>query len=273
MRLAFTLVLAILPALAAADVVHLADGTTREGRIVETSETHVVLDVGVGNVSLQVRIPRGDVVRIEHGASTHDKLMADYARRLSRVRTADDWYALGAWCQDQRVLKEEARGAWQRALALDPDHADTHRALGHVRLNGEWMSRQRAVTLLAPELTDDLAEARQGTLAARRDAEQAQARALEAQKRIEELESDLEEARKQNKTLRARLANPPPPRVVERERVIYRPIIIRPPHHRRRRPDDSDDDAKAKPKPSPKSSQPTTPAPPADDSAPDEGSE
>jgi len=229
MRVALTALLAFVPALAAADVIHLADGTRREGRVVETTQTEVVVDVGVGNVSLMVRLPRADVVRIEHKASTHDVLMADYARRLTQAQAAgaDGWYAFGVWCIQQRVLKEQARGAFERAVAADPDHAQAHAALGHVKLNDAWMTRDRAIAVLAPEVTEAAVTARQEALAARTEAEQAQAAALEAQKQLTELQAQLDQLKKQNESLRVRLAAPPPP--PPRPRVIYRPLIIRPP--------------------------------------------
>jgi hypothetical protein len=272
MRIALTIALAILPVLAAADVIHLADGTRREGRIVETTATEVVVDVGVGNVSLMVRIPRADVVRIEHKASANDRLMADFARRLSQARTADDWHAVGAWCIEQRVLKEQARAAFERAVAIDPDHAGARAALGHVKLNDAWMSRDRAVALLAPEVTEAAVRARADILAARKETEQAHAQALEAQAQLTDIQARLEQLQRENAELRGRLATPPPPPVVERERIIYRPIIIRP------RPKKPSTDAGPAPKggrrkpstteaaPSPKGKAPAVPeAPPADE--------
>ena len=254
MRAALTVALAILPALAAADVIHLADGTTRQGRVVETTATDIVVDVGVGNVSLHVRIPRGDVVRIEHKATANDLLMGDYARRLSRARGADDWHALGTWCLEQRVLKEQGRAAFERALAIDPDHAEAHAALGHVKLNDAWMTRKRAVALLAPELAVGLAQARQIELAARKQTEEARATAALAERHAADLQTQLDALQRENQALRVRLATPPP--VVERERIIYRPIIIRPPA--RKRPSTT---TGATRRPAPRSSAPGTSTP------------
>ena len=229
MRAALIALVAFVPALAMGDVIHLADGTRREGRVVETTQTEVVVDVGVGNVSLMVRLPRADVVRIEHKASVHDVLMADYARRLTQAQAggADGWYGFGVWCVEQRVLKEQARAAFERAVAADPDHAQAHAALGHVKLNDAWMTRDRAIAVLAPEVTEAAVTARQEALAARKEAEQAQVAALEAQKQLTELQAQLDQLKKENESLRIQLAAPPPP--PPRPRVIYRPIFIRPP--------------------------------------------
>jgi len=230
MRAVLALVLAALPTVAAADILHMADGTTREGRVVETNDKEVVVDVGRGDLSLRVRIPRGEVVRIEHKPTAHEELMADYVRRLAKARqgTADDWHALGAWCAQQRVLKLQAREAYERAIAVDPDHAAAHAALGHVKLNDTWMTRERAIRLLAPHAADVDAKARE--LAARKEAEEAKARAAEAQARLQEVEAQLAKLQQETQALRQRLATPPPP--PPRPRVIYRPIIIHPPRKR-----------------------------------------
>ena len=226
MRASLSLLLAVLPTLALADVIHLADGTRREGKVVETTATEVVVEVGRGGVSLHVRIPRGDVLRIEHKASQNDLLMAEYGRRLAGARNgdADVWHALGAWCAEQRVLKIEARGAFERAIAVDPDHAPSHAALGHVKLNDAWMTRERALALLAPELVAAQAQARERELAAQAAAEQAAARTAQAEKLVAELEARVAELQTQIEGMkRPIIVQPPPPPVYPRPRIIIVP--------------------------------------------------
>lgn len=61
---------------------------------------------------------------------------APMARRQAREArdreglTADDWYAVG--CELEEPAPAEARGAYRRALELDPDHADAHVNLGRL---------------------------------------------------------------------------------------------------------------------------------------------
>lgn len=245
MRATVAVLLTVVAALAAADVIHMADGTRREGRIVETTPTEVVLDVGLGSMSLRVRVARADIARIERKASTNDLLTAEYVAGLAKARrgNADDWHALGAWCTSQRVLKAQARQAYQQAIALDPDHAAAHTALGHVKLDDTWMTRQQAIRILAPDLAGSEAKARE--LAARKQAEEAKAQALEAQARLAEIEAELAKLKKDNESLQRLLAAPPPVRLPPeyyRPRVIYRPIIVHP--RPRKKPD-----RKAEPKP------------------------
>ncbi|HSJ98362.1 MAG TPA: tetratricopeptide repeat protein, partial [Myxococcota bacterium] len=47
---------------------------------------------------------------------------------VALTATADGWYSIGAELEDADA--EQARSAYQRALALDPGHADAHVNLG-----------------------------------------------------------------------------------------------------------------------------------------------
>jgi hypothetical protein len=231
MRALSAFVLLLTPSFAAADVLHMADGTTREGRVVETTEKEVVVDFGQGSVSMTVRLPRASVLRIEPKASPADALSAEYARQFAKAAqgNADDWYALGVWCLAQRCLNDKARQAFERAITLDPNHADAHAALGHVKLNDAWMPRDRAIRLLAPDqaAADEDAKARE--LAVLRQLEDATTELLQARKRIEELDAKVGEVAKENEQYRQRLALPAMPPDYLRPRIIYRPIFIIPP--------------------------------------------
>ena len=234
------LCLALVSSLVAADVIHLADGTQREGRIVETTDKEVVVDFGTGAISLVTRIPRSQVVRIEKKASPQEILMGQYVARLAKAVEggADDWHAFGLWCRQRRVFAREARKAFARAIELDPGHPAAHQALGHIKLNDAWMTRERAVALLAPHL-DPGGAAKAAELEAQKAIEEANTRALEAQREFEKLKATLAQLEKDNDLLRRRLATIPPP-LPPRERIIYRPFIIyrdRP----RRRPDSERD--------------------------------
>jgi len=251
MRLVLCFALAALPTLALPDVIHLADGTAREGRVVEANDKEVVLEVGQGGVSLTIRIPRGQVVRIEEKASGSTAVMAEYVSRLSaalKSTRADDWHALGLWCREQRGFRDKAAEAFDRALALDPNHAPTRLLLGHVRLNDKWMTRQQALQLLAPEL-EQTAKLRE--LESQKQLEEARAAAAEAEARSKAFEAKLAELRKDIEDLRQRLTLPALPPDYYRPRIIYRPYIIAPPHPHPRPPDRREPPKEASPTPPP----------------------
>ena len=225
MRLAPVLLCLFVPLATLADIIHLADGTTREGKVVRVDEKEVIVEFGQGSVSLQMRLPREQVLKIEKKPTSGAALMAEYVARLNKAMrgTADDWYALAMWCRQQRCLNDKAREALMRTLALDPDHEGAHKALGHVKLNDSWMTREQAIRLLAPDLDEKLEATRLELL---RQVEEAKAQALEAQRQNEELKARLAKLEKENDRLRRLLAQRPPP-------SVYRPVIIiqRPPPH------------------------------------------
>ncbi len=229
------------------DVVHMADGTKREGRVVEANDKEVVLEVGQGGVALTVRLPRNQVAKIEEKPSGTTAVMADYVARLSaalKSKSADDWYALGLWCRDQRGFRDKAAEAFDRALALDPNHVPTHLVLGHVRLNEKWMTREEALQLLAPDLE---ANAKLRELELAKQIEEAKAATAEAEARNKALDAKLAELRKDIEDLRQRLALPALPADYYRPRFIYRPVIIAPPPHHHPRPPEKKDSPKDTP--------------------------
>jgi tetratricopeptide (TPR) repeat protein len=75
----------------------------------------------------------------ESGQSLFDFDVDDLASRMRvfipRVereddRDAEDWYDLG--CELEETSADEARSAYERALALDPNHSDAHVNLGRI---------------------------------------------------------------------------------------------------------------------------------------------
>ncbi len=246
------------------DIVHMADGTKREGRVVEANDKEVVLEVGQAGATLTVRLPRNQVARIEEKPTGTTAVMAEYVTRLSNAlksKSADDWHALGLWCRQQRGYRDKAAEAFDRALALDPNHAPTRLILGHVRLNDTWMTRQQALEAIAPDME---ANARLRELEVAKQLEEAKAALAEADARNKALEAKLAELRRDIEDLRQRLALPPLPADYYRPRVIYRPVIVVPPPprpHPRPRPPDQKDSPKDSPQP-----------PPPKDSSPKDGS-
>ena len=123
--------LALLAALAAADVIVLKDGRRIEGQVVKKTSTEVVVKTSVGEVTF----PRQDVVEIIPQKTTQE----EYEERLAACKTAEDYYQLGKWCVEQR-LKRRAEKLYRRAIEVDPDHAGARRELGFVEHRGEWVT-------------------------------------------------------------------------------------------------------------------------------------
>lgn len=120
-----------LTVLAAADVVVTRDGRRIEGTIVAETPTEVRVRTRLGEVT----VPRAEVVSIERGKSRRQ----EFDERWQAATNADEFHALGLWCEQQK-MRAEARRAMGRALELDAAHAGANTWLGRVEYKGEWMT-------------------------------------------------------------------------------------------------------------------------------------
>lgn len=174
-----------LPLSAHAEQVLLKNGGRISGILVERSATHVVLQIGPG----QVKLPLASVERVVLGRSA----LAIFAERAERLASSDKsgWLELGLWARDAG-LDTQARECFERVLARDPQNPVAQASLGNVLLDGRWLSQEEAYrargyvrfegSWMLPEERDELLRDR----AARR--EEARARA-EAEARIREAEA------------------------------------------------------------------------------------
>ena len=119
---------------ALADVVHLKNGGTLEGQVVEEGD-QVVIKLPVG----EVRVSRDAVETIEKKPGA----LAEYHKRAAAVKDDDPeaHYKLGVWALSVG-LKRQAQEEFEKTIALDPDHAAAHKALGHRLVGGRWMSEE-----------------------------------------------------------------------------------------------------------------------------------
>ena len=126
------LLLALLWALPAlGDVLVLDDGRRIEGTIVKETSKEVVIDSKFGTLTFS----RDQIVDIERG-KTRDQI---YEEKLAAAKTADDFFALGEWCEAHK-LRRRGEKHFKKAVELDPDHAGARRKLGFVRYKDEWLT-------------------------------------------------------------------------------------------------------------------------------------
>jgi hypothetical protein len=120
-------------AVARADVVHLKEGGTLEGKVVAEDATTVTLDTRFGRQVLE----RSRIERIEKKPTAEEEI----AEREAKLKpgTPDEWFALAEFA-GKKGLKKERERLLDKVLALDPDHEGANVARGRVRYEGKWMT-------------------------------------------------------------------------------------------------------------------------------------
>jgi hypothetical protein len=186
-----------LPLVAGADEVYLRSGGRLSGVVIERRADGIVVDVGPGRVTL----PTSLVTRVVEGTPA----FALFRERAARLSNADvhGWLALGAWARDHDLLTQSSQ-AFEHVIAIDPGNAIAHREMGHVVVDGRWMTSDegyRARGYVHFEGSWVLPEERAAMLAERvaiaqaRQAEiEAEARAREADARARAAEAEARRA-------------------------------------------------------------------------------
>jgi hypothetical protein len=133
-RLAAVFCLMAAPAMA--DTVHLKGGGQIRGVIVERTEDSVTVDIGGGGT---VTARMSSVVRIEEDRSP----LQDFRERADAIPEGDveAWRELARWATDNALMSQALR-AYSEVVAVLPDDEEANRALGRVKVNGQWMSEE-----------------------------------------------------------------------------------------------------------------------------------
>lgn len=128
--LALALVLCLAPG-SRGDTLILKDGRRIEGTVTSREGGQVTVKTSFGEMT----IDEDDILEIKKGKTKRQ----EYQERFEAAESAQDFFELGEWAASKRLRKETEK-AYLRAVELDPEHADAHRALGHVRYKGVWMT-------------------------------------------------------------------------------------------------------------------------------------
>jgi hypothetical protein len=188
---------AVLPAVAAADEVYFKGGGRLVGVVLERNAQRILLEVGPG----QVAVP---LSRVDHVVSGPSPLAVfrDRAARLARNDVAG-WLELAVWA-GERELTTQSREAYERVLTLDPRNSTAHLALGHVMVSGEWLPLDESYrargyvpfegSWVLPEERAAMLKDRADETVAERARAEADARAREAEARAREAEAEARRA-------------------------------------------------------------------------------
>jgi hypothetical protein len=186
-----------LPLVAGADEVYLRSGGRLSGVVVERRPDGIVVDVGPGRVTL----PASLVTRVVEGTPA----FALFRERAARLSDADvhGWLALGAWARDHDLLTQSTQ-AFEHVLAIDPGNAIAHREMGHVVVDGRWMTADEGYrtrgyvhfegSWVLPEERAAMLAERVAIAQARQAEIEAEARAREAEARARAAEADARRA-------------------------------------------------------------------------------
>lgn len=199
-RLTLWLAVGVAAGAASADEVYLKSGGKLSGKVVSRSATTIEVEVGAGKIG----VPVASVLRVEEGRSP----LQEYEERAGRLeaKDAEGWVALGDWATAQG-LGTQAREAYHRALSASPGDPRANAALGHVQVDGRWVSEEegykaKGYVFFGGEWVTPAEQARlQQEDAAdqqrRHERAQAQAAAREAEARAAEAEAKAREAEAQ----------------------------------------------------------------------------
>lgn len=185
MRRAVLLGLALWPGIAAADEIFIRGGGQLTGEVIERGPDAIVVDIGTGRIGLLL----SSVERILPGATP----LTRYRERAAGLEPDDvaGWLALAGWARDQG-LDAQARESLENVLAAEPANGAARRALGHVQVEGEWMTRDesyQARGLVRHEGSWVSPEERRAALEERRLAAEERRAAAEGEARIREAEA------------------------------------------------------------------------------------
>jgi hypothetical protein len=124
------------------DIFYLSGGTTVEGELVQNRGTEFVVKIGSGGT---MAIPAAQVEKIEAAPSPQEQ----YRTKAAAVaQTAAAHVELAKWCATKH-LTAESEAEYERALALDGENGAARAALGFVKRDGVWMTRQAAAEAAA----------------------------------------------------------------------------------------------------------------------------
>lgn len=130
-------IVALLCAPALADIVHLKDGRTLEGKA-ETKDGQVLLRTIHGTAILD----QAQVTKVEPKAH----LLDEYAAKAAGIAEddAEGQLALAEWCQGHDWASQ-ARVHAARVVDVDPHHVGAREILGHVLVDGRWLPKAEAL--------------------------------------------------------------------------------------------------------------------------------
>lgn len=126
------ILLSVMPAIAKTVTVTLVDGSNMTGTVIKQYEDRIVIKTIGGTLE----ISNSDIKAIEVTQTAIEK----YNRRFKNktFRTASAHLTVAQWCKKNN-LRTQYFWHLNEAIKIDPDHEESHRALGHERYQKKWI--------------------------------------------------------------------------------------------------------------------------------------
>ena len=141
MKVAWTAVIALLPAIASTDDVKLTSGRTLVG-IAHDEGDRWMVETRHGDI----RVPKSEVASVAQGRTT----LHEYKERLDALTgcpTATEMFELALWAQEEGLIRY-VNPVLTRTIEIDPDHRQARTMLGFVYYEGQWMTTTARNTMV-----------------------------------------------------------------------------------------------------------------------------
>lgn len=135
-RLTLSIAAILLAGHAWADEITLRSGAKIVGRVVGDKPDSITVEIAGGKITLD----KADIVELKPGRTVFDEF-DEMLIDIDLSGGAREFYELGLWARD-KGMSAKAKGLFQRAIAKDPNHEGARRALGFVRYNDQWLTRE-----------------------------------------------------------------------------------------------------------------------------------
>jgi len=133
--LLIVILLLVLYAIAAADIIYLNTGGIIKGEIVDEDDDQVVVKTKYG----EVPVNKDDIDFIERGTDSEI-----FQLRFKKIKKddSDALVELGGWAQSVG-LKKKAELMFRLAIQIEPNHYFARTELGHRKYKGEWLTIEK----------------------------------------------------------------------------------------------------------------------------------
>jgi hypothetical protein len=122
---------------ARADIIELRGGGQVQGKVIPDPKNKARVQVLLMQGRRPLSFQKTQILRVVPKASPLDDYVVKQAKAAA---TGDAQSQLGYWCE-QNKLPDLAKQHYENALALDPENEFAHKKMGHVKVDGSWLTR------------------------------------------------------------------------------------------------------------------------------------